>query len=69
MQREKNLAIMEFVKLVCLKFRIRPSISFNMETSLLIFIINQMSGFYKKTALVWDELTESSNTVLDRHYV
>ena len=52
MQREKNLAIMEFVKLVCLKFRIRPSISFNMETSLLIFIINQMSGFYKKTALV-----------------
>ena len=52
MQREKNLAIMEFVKLVYLKFRIRPSISFNMETSLLISIINQMSGFYKKTALV-----------------
>ena len=39
---------MEFVKLVCLKFRIRPSISFSMETSLLISIINQMSGFYKK---------------------
>ena len=39
---------MEFVKLVCLKLRIRPSIPFNMETSLLISIINQMSGFSKE---------------------